>query len=284
VTRSEHIIEMGLLCVACVLATGPSACGGPADRAEIFDLFSEAKQLFRRANELMAKDPEGAEEVYREAAMRFERIAEAGGIRNGKLYYNIGNTYFRMGDIGRAILYYRRAERLIPNDPNLRQNLSFARRKRLDKIEEAQRTKVLKTLFFWHYDLSARTRMGLFAFFFATLWVCASARLFARRTLLTWAIAISAVLAVVLFGSLVVEELSNRRDVAGVILTPEVVARKGDSETYQPSFKDPLHAGTEFELLEDRGDWYHIELADGRRCWIPARAAGLVRPGAQSAA
>ena len=81
-----------------------------------------------------------------------------GGIENGKLYYNLGNVYFRMNDIGRAILNYRRAESYIPNDPNLHQNLSYARSRRLDEIEERQKTKVLRTLFFWHYDLSGWTR------------------------------------------------------------------------------------------------------------------------------
>jgi len=47
--------------------------------------------------------------------------------------------------------------------------------------------------------------------------------------------------------------------------------------TYEASFKDPLHAGTEFVLVEQRNDWLHVELPDGRRCWLPAQAAGLVR-------
>jgi uncharacterized protein YgiM (DUF1202 family) len=56
-----------------------------------------------------------------------------------------------------------------------------------------------------------------------------------------------------------------------------VVARKGNSETYEPSFKDPLHSGTEFTLIEDRGDWYQIELADARTCWVTSKDVALVR-------
>ena len=54
-------------------------------------------------------------------------------------------------------------------------------------------------------------------------------------------------------------------------------ARKGDADTYEAAFTEPLHAGTEFVLVEDRGDWVQAELSDGRRCWLPARAVGLVR-------
>ena len=55
-----------------------------------------------------------------------------------------------------------------------------------------------------------------------------------------------------------------------------VVARKGDGEGYQPSFTGPLHAGTEFALIEERGEWRHVELHDGRRCWLPEKSSELV--------
>ena len=110
---------------------------------EIADLFSQGKELFRQANEAAANDPAEARELYHKAALRFERITREGGIQNGKLHYNIGNAYFRMNDFGRAILSYRRAEQYIPNDPNLQQNLDYARKRRTDRIEEQQKTKVL---------------------------------------------------------------------------------------------------------------------------------------------
>jgi len=246
------------------------------DYTQAADLFSQAKNLFHQANELVSKNPEKARQLYLQSVMRLERIVRQGGIRNGKLYYNIGNVYFRMGDIGRAILYYRRAQRVIPNDPNLRQNLDYARTKRIDKIPEKQETRILKTLLFWHYDLSLKTRSLLFVVFFITLWTCASIRLFTQRPSIHWAIGVSAILAGLFFGSLAAEAITESRNVEGVILHSEVVARKGDGETYQPSFKEPLHAGTEFRLLEDRTDWYRVELPDGRNCWIPSKAAGLI--------
>jgi len=47
-----------------------------------------------------------------------------------------------------VILNYRRAEHYIPNAPHLQQNLWFARSRRVDKVEEIQKKKVLKTIFF----------------------------------------------------------------------------------------------------------------------------------------
>jgi SH3-like domain-containing protein len=83
-------------------------------------------------------------------------------------------------------------------------------------------------------------------------------------------------LSIALIGSLLVEGLSKHRASPGVILSTEVVARKGDGEMYELAFLDPLHAGTEFQRLEVRGTWWHIRLANGQACWIPARAAEVI--------
>ena len=60
-------------------------------------------------------------------------------------------------------------------------------------------------------------------------------------------------------------------------MAEEVTARKGDSTSYEASFQDPLHAGAEFLLVEERNDWVHVELPDGRRCWLPAQSIAMVR-------
>jgi tetratricopeptide (TPR) repeat protein len=259
------------------MAVCGNASAATLSREQIVDLFSEAKDLFRKGNDAVAAhNPTAAKELYQRAALRFERIADQGGVRNGKLFYDIGNTYLRLGDLGRAILYYRRAQELAPNDPNLRQNLDQARRQRADKIDVKPQTQVLKTFFFWHYDLAISARLYLFAAFFGLIWTLALLRRFVRRPGLGWGIAVSAIVAALLFGSLLAEEVQRQSHAGGVILASEVVARKGDGETYQPSFEEPLHAGTEFDVVEDRRDWLFIELSDGRRCWVPAQAVGLV--------
>jgi len=78
------------------------------------------------------------------------------------------------------------------------------------------------------------------------------------------------------FVSVVLEAQRRACTVCGVITAEDVVARQGDGQNYQDSFKDPLHAGTEFDLLERRGGWLHIELADDSGCWIPDAAADLI--------
>jgi len=92
------------------------------DKTQIVELFSKAKSFFWQAQEVSASDPESAKKLYESSILRFERIVRDGGIHNGKLYYNIGNAYFRAGNLGRAILNYKKAQTYIPNDQNLLHN------------------------------------------------------------------------------------------------------------------------------------------------------------------
>ena len=147
--RIKVIIALSFLCVSLLCCSLHNAYCTPIDSEQVSGFYTEAVTMFRKANELALTNPEKAKMLYQSSVMRFERIAEDGGIKNGKLYYNIGNAYFRMNDLGMAILNYRRAETLIPGDTNLQHNLQYARSRRTDRIEEEQKTIVLKTLFFF---------------------------------------------------------------------------------------------------------------------------------------
>jgi len=253
-----------------------SANSSPLSKTEISDLFHQGKELFHQADQMAATNPEKARSLYLQAAMRYEHIIAKGGIHNGKLYYDIGNIYFRIKDMGRAILNYRRALEYIPNDPNLQKNLAYARNKRLDKIDEPQETKVFKTLFFWHYDLSTPIKILLFSISFTIFWLLAGVWRFVRKPALGWALFLSVILTMMVGGSLVAEAILLHRVKPGVIIDTSVISRKGNSETYAPSFTEPLHSGTEFNLLEKRGNWFYIKLPDGRTCWVPSKSVELV--------
>src|SRR5580658_6844003 len=85
------------------------------------------QRTFIRALEVFdaAKTPR----EYRESATLLESLL-ADGFRNGAVYYNLGNAYYRAGEYGRAIAAYRKAKPYRPRDPyleaNLRQALSVA--------------------------------------------------------------------------------------------------------------------------------------------------------------
>ena len=240
-------------------------------------LFAEANDAFRQANELRPGDPDHAVELYRRAALRYERLLGERGISNSKLYCNLANAYFQAGDIGRAILNYRKAERLDPGDRNVQRNLAFARTKRSDKLDLASGGQVVRTVLFWHFEWSKGTRVRIFAAAWALMWAVLALRRFGQRWAPREIAAGMALAALLLAGSMAYESLAEARRVAGVIVSPDTVARQGDGPSYEPAFLEPLHAGTEFSVLEKRPGWCHVELPDGRVCWLDAGDIAFVR-------
>jgi len=244
-------------------------------REQLYALLNEANSAFQQAN--AAATPERANELYDKAVLLYEKIIDQGQIHNAKLYYNLANAYFLKEDVGRAILNYRRAARLDGADVNIQKNLAFARSQRIDKVSVQTEKRVLETLFFWHYDFALKTRFFLACLFVATLCLAATALVWLGRRLAAMTVAVlSAILLLCFLASVVIGTHQRAHTTYGVITASEVVARQGDGPNYPPSFKDPLHAGTEFELLEQRPGWFHIELSDGTKAWIPDQSAGLV--------
>jgi hypothetical protein len=265
----------------CILTFGFVLALTAAARAELpkdqlFALWNEANSTFQQAN-AMAGDPGRAQELYAKAILLYEKIVDQGGVHNAKLYYNLANAYFLTNDLGRAILNYRRAERLDRSDVSIRNNLAFARSQRIDKVVVKAEKRMLETLFFWHYDFSLRTKFFLTCLFFGALCLTATAMVWLGRGPATTTIAVlSGILLVCFLTSVAVETHRRGSTTYGVVTASEIVARQGDGPNYAPSFQDPLHAGTEFELVEQRPGWFHIELSDGSDAWIPDAAAGLV--------
>lgn len=268
--RLVLIVSLGIL-----LFTPAISVHAELSKDELYTLFNQANEAFRQANALVA-DPQ-TEALYEKAILSYEKIINDGGIRNARLFYNLGNAYFLMEDIGKAILNYRRAEQLDGTDANIQKNLEFARAQRIDKISPRTEERVLKTLFFWHYDFALRTRFVLSCVFFAAVCICVTLMIWLGRSAPITAVAIIAgLLMLCVVVSAAVEAQQKSTTISGVITDAEVVAHQGDGKGYPRSFKDPLHAGTEFDLLENRPGWFHIRLADGSNGWITDAAAELI--------
>ena len=71
---------------------------------------------------------------YQEAITSYERIL-ADGIHSGELYFNLANAYYKLNRIAPSIYYYEKALQLMPNDNEVKSNLSFAQNMTIDAIE-----------------------------------------------------------------------------------------------------------------------------------------------------
>ena len=279
-TAAAVVAVLSMLFVAFLFCIVPAekASSAELNESELSEHLSSAEKAFRLGVSLDQTDPSVAHDQYERALLYYERLAREEGVRNGRLYYNIANSYFRLGDLGRAIVNYKRAALYIPQDENLKQNLEYARSRRVDRIELEERARIFKTLFFLHYDVPSRIRLAIFAAAFTAVWALAVLVLFVRLPAIRTLLVVSSVVCGLFLVSILVEAVQAARNPEGVVTAREVIARKGAADTYQPSFTEALHAGTEFTALERRPGWIHIELGNSSRGWIPESAGELVIP------
>jgi len=253
---------------------------GPAGQGQIEqdalgELLKQANEDFAQAN--ATEDAREAEKLYEKSILAFEKIISQGQVKNAKLYYNLANAYLLKGSLGRAILNYRRAEKLDNSDADIQKNLAFARSKRVDKVGVKTQKQVMRTLLFWHYDFSMKMKFLLSCIFFGILCICLAVMTWRGAKSLCKGPAVICFILLLCFGlSVVIEARTQARQISGVITSSEVTARQGDGQNYPPSFKEPLHEGTEFDVLEKRTRWLHIRLFDGSDAWIPEDSAELI--------
>ena len=270
-----NLRSFSILSICIVLTAHAAVTKAELPKQQLYILFNQANETFRQAN--LSDSSAKADKLYEKAILTYEKIITEGKIENARLYYNLGNAYLLKDDIGKAILNYRRAQKLDSSDANIQKNLEFARSQRIDKITPKARKRIMKTLFFWHYDFSLRTKFILTCLFFAASCITLTIIVWLGRSAITSTTAvIVGILTLLFLVSVVVENRERRRLICGVITANNVVARQGDGQNYPTSFKDPLHAGTEFDVLERRPGWLHIRLSDNNDGWIPNNSAELI--------
>jgi len=258
---TQHALRglFGILCLMALLAAG---CSRSADLSASQKL-QEAQALFSRAQ---------SRDDFLRAASLYREVLDQ-GIVNGALLYNLGNAYMQADHRGLAIAAYRQAKRYLPRDPYLDANLKFALGD-LQSSEEKQ--SLLRHVLFWTDWLSYPEKCQFTLLAGALTLLLALVALWAKRPK-PWRRGIWIALALTFLCALSTAWDAYRFDYVknGVITEAEVVARKGNSETYEPSFTETLKEGMEFRVLESRPSWLLIRLREGPEGWIPAGSAAI---------
>lgn len=214
---------------------------------------------------------------YAAAIQIYEGLLQQG--EAAEVYYNLGNSYYKVDNIARAILNYERALLLEPGNGDIRANLEIARAKTIDKVTP------VPDIFFvgWIKSLincmsaDAWAKWGVASF----ILLLASLALFffARQSTgkkVGFAGSILFLLLVIvsnLFASQQKSKLTNRND--AIVLSPSVTVRSTPSESGTSLFV--LHEGHKVEIKDgSMREWKEIRLEDGKVGWLPASAIEVI--------
>ncbi|RMF01480.1 MAG: tetratricopeptide repeat protein [Chloroflexi bacterium] len=229
-----------------------------------------------QAMEAANKNYEAGE--YQQAIDIYQTILDA-GIEDSAIYYNLGNAYFKQGDLGRAILNYRRAYRLDPRDSAITANLAIARLQTLDRLDNntgGGLTNLVQVAEEW-LTLREAAMLALF------LWLLTSGLLTAAilsrrfRKVALWSAAVTGFFLVAGLFSMANRYYTESTYPAAVVVAREVdvTSGPGTSEQYVVEFN--LHAGAEVQVVNIRPNWRQIALpGNDFQGWVPADAVEQV--------
>lgn len=257
--RVSHI-PCTLLAAGLLLAANASAArAGPTE-----------DRVFREANEAYAAGR------YAAARTRYEQLV-ATGARDERLYYNLGNTYFKQGALGRAIWAYEKALRIAPELSPARYNLEIARdivaRRVKDKVVGTQRPG------FTDRVVGAFSVTTATALFFGAYWLAFGlllAVLLLRRGVLRGTLIACMVLAFVaaaVLGWIYSERVDRETRVREAIALQDTVeVREGPRAIATKAFE--IHAGLKVRLQAREDRWWKVRLPNGLEGWVRADQVG----------
>jgi tetratricopeptide (TPR) repeat protein len=207
---------------------------------------------------------------YAGALERYQDIMES-GYESGELYYNIGNAYFKLGDLGRAIVNYERARRLMPGDGDVRANLELARSLTADEITPLPGFWLLRAVRWWVHAVPRSALVLIVALGYLGAGIALMVAILSRRpALTTWAVRTAAALGVLVlvFGiNLAVIELGIGQSTDAVVLADEASVQSAPSDDRALQVFT-IHEGTTVRVDQRSGDWWEIVLADGKVGWV----------------
>lgn len=232
-----------------------AGCGGSVDPT-LYAKFEHAQTAFDTAQ---------SPDDFMRAAALYQEILDA-DVVSGAVLYNQGNAFMRAGERGRAVACYRQAARYRPRDPYLQANLANAL-----GGSAKYRKPIVEYVLFWQDSISYSSKFTLSTIFAIATFAIAATSLYIWPTTMKRCALVALLATLAFVASAVYDWYRFTHIKRGVTVVEQVVARKGDGESYQPAFTDPLREATEFVVLEHRNSWVLVRLVGQEEGWVPEK-------------
>ena len=216
--------------------------------------------LYNRGNELYrAGDFESAVSAYEGV------IAQ--GVIDGQVFYNLGNAYYKNRQLGRAILSFERALKLMPGDVDVLANLAFANAQKTDR-ESSEDVNLLTRILGAIYDFFGLDALALMVCFFlfglggvVVGWIFVPV-----RRLLWGSLLVVLGCAFLASASLLAFKIHEYQIPRAVVLSEEAVGRSGPGTDFLQVFT--LHEGTKVAIERVEGRWLLVRVRAGLGGWL----------------
>ncbi|HHI88111.1 MAG TPA: tetratricopeptide repeat protein [Candidatus Cloacimonetes bacterium] len=232
--------------------------------------------LCAKEYDLTAANSAYQEQNYQKAEEEYMKLVNE-DVENFELFYNLGNTYFKLNNLGNARLYYEKAAKFKPLNAELNENIAMLLASIKDK-EEVERS-FIETLLRKIYYAFSINLLGVFiVIFFIVMMAFIVFLIMSRSAVFKRIVKVFLVIFAVIFFLVTVIEVMRIRDFYSdnnaVILNEVVIAYSGPSEEFPQVFT--IHEGLKVTIERYDNDWVLIKLPSGNGGWILTSALGII--------
>lgn len=265
----RHMIAM--VCVFAI-TMGVTASGAPTKRD--IDYAAAADSAYNRKE-------------YSQALSLYRQAVDNQGV-SSNLYYNMGNTQYRLGSLSQAILNYERALRLDPSNSDARTNLEFVKTKIIDRPEDD--SSFLSNV---HDKIKATLSPDGWALLalllFAAVMGCVALYIFTPAVTGRKVGFFAGIFLLCIFIYTAVIAWSTSRpngDDRAAIVTASTTNLSSSPGTPKNSTDKvlPVHEGTKLQVLDSVATpddsnspmWYHVKINNTTQAWVAANDVELI--------
>ena len=246
----KRIFSSILLPVSCVLLSMQTIVADP-----LVD-FKKAKEYYLKQD-------------YNNAIKVYESIIKAGTI-SPEVYYNLGNSYFKTGNLAQSILNYERAKKISPDDEDVNFNIKIASLKvvdRMDAVPEIFYKRWLKNLaLVFSTDIWTKILIVNVWLLFIFLAIYIAGR---SSSLKKFSFLIACFFIITSISTFFLSQKSYAItfiDQQAIITSASVYVKNSPDEKGSDQFI--IHEGTKVDVMDELGDWKKIRIANGSVGWL----------------
>lgn len=215
---------------------------------------------------------------FETAQKAYETILKQGE-HSAALYFNLGNTHYKLNHTGPSIYYYEKALLLSPNDAEIKNNLAFAQQMTLDAFETIPETtlgaffnKIINALGFDQWAKASIACMFLFVLLYVIFYFSRQP----QQKRISFIISLLFLVATVTTASLGFINYSNyNKEQPAVVFSAEIQITSEPNTNSNAVFT--LHEGTKVNVLDTLDDWNKIALVNGQTGWIQSSHLKLLK-------
>ena len=211
---------------------------------------------------------------FKGAIESYEGILKSGK-ETAALDYNLGNAYFRLGQLGKSLLFYERALRIAPRNEDIRWNIDIIKGAVVDRNDRADDELIIT----WIKKVADSLTINESSLILSVLLLLFMAMTFIAFVFSVLRPALRGMNVLILFAFLAAAVLfgvkwMGAKDPRVVILDKQVEARYGPSNKETKAFT--LHEGAEAAVTDQTQDWLYVEFDSKSSGWIPKKSCEII--------